>query len=171
MQSRSDGKDSGREKSSLCRGATWLCWTSLAIRTASSVSTNRSRDLRAERLRAEDLWQRGQGLLWFQHFRRAGGTSLCHLLRAAVPPARFLENRGEACQPEEWRLRDAMAMCEHNVSLIALELQILGGNAFAQEYGAVPGPDFIGHRARRYRMRNWILLPQCEILGHAFGVS
>lgn len=140
-------------------GTTWLCWTALALHTANSASPgNRSACLQAERARAEELWHHGHGLLWFQHFRRAGGTSLCHLLRTAVPAARFLINRGEACQPEDWRLRDAAAVCEHNMSLIALELDILGGNAFAQEYGAVPGPEFLGHRARRHRMRDWVFV-------------
>jgi len=96
--------------------------------------------------------------LWFQHFRRAGGTSLCHALRSAVPAARFLLARGEACQPEEWKLRDAVAICENNFTLLATELDILGGNAFAQEYGSVPGPWLLGHRVQRRVFRDWVFV-------------
>jgi len=119
---------------------------------------NLTRALRLDRERAEDLWHHGRGLLWFQHLRRAGGTSLCHLLRAAVPHAQFLTTRGEACQPEDWRLRDAAAVCDHNLTLVALELQIQDGNAFAQEYGAIPGPELLGHRIRRRSVGDWVFV-------------
>jgi len=114
--------------------------------------------LRSERLRAEELWRRGDGLLWFQHYRRAGGTSLCQLLREGLPQAEFLLARGEACQPEDWKLRDAVAVCEHNLTLVGEELRVQDGNAFAQEYGSVPGRDLLGHRARRHRLRHWVFV-------------
>lgn len=119
---------------------------------------NVTAQLRTERLYAEDRWRRGQGMMWFQHFRRAGGTSLCHLLRAAVPAARFLMAKGEACQPEDWNLRNGVAICEHNLSLLALDLKVQNGNAFAMEYGSIPGPELIGHRARRHGLRDWVFV-------------
>lgn len=129
------------------------------LRTTRRLWLNSTSDqLRTERLYAEERWRRGQGMLWFQHYRRAGGTSLCHLLRGAVPLAHFLVARGEACQPEDWRLRDAAAICEHNLSLVALDLQMQEGNAFAQEYGAIPGSELIGHRARRHALRDWVFV-------------
>lgn len=126
------------------------------FRTAGEL--NITEQLKSERLFAEDRWRRGQGLLWFQHYRRAGGTSLCHLLRDAVPDARFLVARGQACQPEDWTLRDAMAICEHNVTLIGLDLQMQGANAFAQEYGPIPGPYLLGHRVQRHMLRDWVFV-------------
>nr|ABI14346.1 unknown [Pfiesteria piscicida] len=131
---------------------------SLAAVSAAVALSNLTRALRADRLRAEEYWRRGHGLLWFQHYRRGGGTSLCHLLRAAVPAAHFLEARGEACQPEEWKLRDAMQMAEHNVSLLAAEFKVLDFNAFAQEYGPVPGPLLAGSPLERSRLHRWIFV-------------
>lgn len=119
---------------------------------------NITAQLSAERRYAEDRWHHGEGMLWLQHYRRAGGTSLCHLLRGAVPNARFLVARGEACQPEDWRLRDAVAICEHNLTLVKLDLQSQGGNAFAQEYGPIPGSVLIGHRAQRRTLRDWVFV-------------
>lgn len=146
----------------------WLClvvvaaWTTLAGEAATlrneDGTLNITEQLRLERLNAEELWHSGQGVLWFQHYRRAGGTSLCHLLRSAVPLARFLLARGQACQPEDWNLRDAVSVCEHNLTLVRLDLQMQGGNAFAQEYGPMPGADLIGHRVRRHRLRNWVFV-------------
>lgn len=128
------------------------------LRDACAVSVNFTRALRAERLRAESLWRQGHGLLWFQHFRRAGGTSLCHLLRTASPLATFLLSRGEACQPEDWKLRDAMQICEHNLTLLAAEHHVLEFNSFAQEYGPIPGPILFGHRALRGSLRHWVFV-------------
>jgi hypothetical protein len=119
---------------------------------------NLTQKLRLERRDAEEQWHRGRGFLWFQHYRRAGGTSLCHLLRGAVPHARFLVARGQACQPEDWTLRDAVKICENNLTLVSLDLKMQGGNAFAQEYGAIPGPTLFGHRIRRHSMRDWVFV-------------
>lgn len=119
---------------------------------------NYSQVLSTERRHAEALWRQGAGMLWFQHLRRAGGTSLCHLLHNALPLARFLEARGEACQPEAWKLRDAMAWCRHNASLIALELSIFRGNAFAQEYGPVPGRTLLSGKVARRQFQNWVFV-------------
>mmetsp|Transcript_35291 Transcript_35291/g.93082 ORF Transcript_35291/g.93082 Transcript_35291/m.93082 type:complete len:469 (-) Transcript_35291:72-1478(-) len=130
----------------------------LVFQHVNAVSVNFTQALRAERLHAEALWRSGRGLLWFQHFRRAGGTSLCHLLRAAAPIARFLLARGEACQPEDWKLRDAVAICEQNLTLLSAELRVLEGNAFAQEYGPIPGPVLLGHRALRHGLRDWVFI-------------
>eukprot|EP00929_Paragymnodinium_shiwhaense_P025236 TRINITY_DN15319_c0_g1_i1.p1 TRINITY_DN15319_c0_g1~~TRINITY_DN15319_c0_g1_i1.p1 ORF type:complete len:501 (-),score=99.08 TRINITY_DN15319_c0_g1_i1:16-1518(-) len=110
-------------------------------------SWNVSRALRRERLRAEERWRQGRGFVWFQHYRRAGGTTLCQLLQYAVPVGRLAE-RAEACQPDEWRLKDAMKASDHNSSLLLAELVALGGNIFAQEYGTMPGPTLLGHRTQ-----------------------
>jgi len=125
--------------------------------TCLTESVNTSVVLQADRKYATERWRNGQGLLWFQHLRRAGGTSLCHLLRS-VKQARFLVARGEACQPEEWKLRDALAVVDHNVSLLAAELRVLGGNAFAQEYGALPAQHLLGHRRLRGELRDWVFV-------------
>ncbi|CAJ1414671.1 unnamed protein product [Effrenium voratum] len=113
---------------------------------------NLSRALQLERDRATDAWRQGQGLLWFQHLRRAGGTSLCHLLHT-VHHAKFVEGRSEACQPEDWKLRDARAVVGHNLTLLAQELRFLGGNAFAQEYGAIPTKELL-----MQRMPSWVFV-------------
>lgn len=118
---------------------------------------NLTQELRAERAFAERLWRRGQGVLWFQHFRRAGGTSLCNLLREGVPGARFLDH-GEACQPREWILRDATAVCGHNLSMVAEELRLQGGNAFALEYGPLPGKELLKLRGRRPCLKEWVFV-------------
>lgn len=128
-----------------------------AVSVAGVQPPNLTTALRADRLQAEELWRRGEGLLWFQHYRRAGGTSLCQLLRE-VPQATFLLARSEACQPEDWKLRDAVAVCEHNLTLVGEELRVQDANAFAQEYGSVPGRHLVGHRVQRHRLRHWVFV-------------
>jgi hypothetical protein len=145
-----------------------VCWLLLltgwgavigkAATIRSDGELNTTEQLRVERRQAEERWHQGHGILWFQHYRRAGGTSLCHLLRGAVPQARFLLARGEACQPEDWMLRDAVAICEQNLTLVGLDLVMQGGNAFAQEYGPIPGPVLHGHRARRRTLQDWVFV-------------
>lgn len=154
---RRDGHASARlqRRAALCALTLVQAATSGAFRV--DHDSNLTSSLRAERQRAEALWRRGEGLLWFQHYRRAGGTSLCQLLRD-VPQAQFLLARGEACQPEDWKLRDAVAVCEHNLTLVGQELRVQDGNAFAQEYGSIPGRDLAGHRSRRYRLRHWVFV-------------
>ena len=122
----------------------------LLLYGASAAPINMSAALRRDRDLATDLWHHGKGLLWFQHLRRAGGTSLCSLLHRAVIHAEFVEERSEACQPEEWKLRDANAVMGHNLTLLGTELRLLGGNAFAQEYGAIPARALLGHRMQRW---------------------
>mmetsp|Transcript_11906 Transcript_11906/g.20398 ORF Transcript_11906/g.20398 Transcript_11906/m.20398 type:complete len:456 (+) Transcript_11906:73-1440(+) len=131
------------------------CWpvTLLLIGVESALQMNLSRVLRRDREIATDYWRRGRGLLWFQHLRRAGGTSLCDLLHAALLVADFVEERSEACQPEEWKLRDAHAVMGHNLTLLAKELRILGGNAFAQEYGPIPAAALLARR-----MPHWVFV-------------
>ncbi|CAJ1344450.1 unnamed protein product, partial [Effrenium voratum] len=87
----------------------WSWPVPMLLLSAHAVPMNLSRALQLERDRATDAWRQGQGLLWFQHLRRAGGTSLCHLLHT-VHHAKFVEGRSEACQPEDWKLRDARAV-------------------------------------------------------------
>ncbi|CAE7345544.1 unnamed protein product [Symbiodinium sp. KB8] len=128
-----------------------------AFSSAALPMANVSEALKLDREYATQMWRQGRGFLWFQHFRRAGGTSACHLLQAAVSLGRFVWARSEACQPEEWKLRDAKAVVGHNLSLIALELEIMGGNAFAQEYGALPAHELL-QRQLRPRMRNWVFV-------------
>eukprot|EP00435_Cladocopium_sp_Y103_P036936 s1149_g9.t1 len=61
------------------------CWpvTLLLIGVESALPMNLSRALRRDREIATD---------WFQHLRRAGGTSLCDLLHAALLRADFVED-------------------------------------------------------------------------------
>lgn len=124
---------------------------------AKAALENLSWAFRAERLLAEDYWHRARGRLWFQHLRRAGGTSVCDVLLAAVPAAKF-PGMQEACQPDLWRLRDAAVMCDHNLSLVAEELRVLGGNAFAQEYGAMPGQLLLGSLLQRRSLAQWVFV-------------
>jgi len=138
--------------------AGWMTAVGDAVTFRTGGKLNTTEQLKVERLYAEDRWHRGLGMLWFQHYRRAGGTSLCHLLRGAVPAARFPVARGEACQPEDWTLRDAMSICDHNLTLVGLDLRMQGWNAFAQEYGPIPGPVLMGHRAQRYALRDWVFV-------------
>ncbi|CAE8681865.1 unnamed protein product, partial [Polarella glacialis] len=114
--------------------------------------------LQADREYAAERWRNGRGLLWFQHLRRAGGTSLCRLLFSATPEAHFLEARAEACQTEDWRSRDAAAVVGHNLTLLGEELRVFGGNAFGQEYGPMPGQDLLGPPEQRQNMRDWVFV-------------
>lgn len=136
----------------------WLLLAAWRV-AAAEVEQNLSRALREDRERAVGLWRGGQGLLWLQHLRRAGGTSLCHLLMAALPLSRFVAG-GEACQPPDFQLRDAAAIVGHNLSLLGADLLVQGGNSFAQEYGPVPGPLLlgVGGRLGRWGLRRWVFV-------------
>lgn len=130
----------------------------LILGAGTAVPMNLSYALQLDRDVATEWWRRGRGMLWFQHLRRGGGTSLCNLLRHALVHGEFVEERSEACQPEEWKLRDASVVSGHNLTTLATELRLLGGNAFSQEYGALPSRELLARGAARRSMRRWVFV-------------
>eukprot|EP00913_Durusdinium_trenchii_P012411 g11652.t1 len=46
----------------------------------------------------------------------------------------------------------------HNLTTLATELRLLGGNAFSQEYGALPSRELLARGAARRSMRRWVFV-------------
>eukprot|EP00405_Crypthecodinium_cohnii_P011778 CAMPEP_0206430630 /NCGR_PEP_ID=MMETSP0324_2-20121206/6923_1 /ASSEMBLY_ACC=CAM_ASM_000836 /TAXON_ID=2866 /ORGANISM="Crypthecodinium cohnii, Strain Seligo" /LENGTH=519 /DNA_ID=CAMNT_0053896483 /DNA_START=315 /DNA_END=1871 /DNA_ORIENTATION=- len=111
--------------------------------------------LRSDRQRAERYLRQGQGYVWFQHMRRAGGTNLCGVLQTSTHANFF---RGQACQPMEWNLRDAFKFNNHSLPLLEAKLEDWGTNSFAQEYGPAPGLDLAGDKVARTAWRRWVFV-------------
>eukprot|EP00746_Dinoflagellata_sp_MGD_P077288 gnl/MRDRNA2_/MRDRNA2_31028_c0_seq1.p1 gnl/MRDRNA2_/MRDRNA2_31028_c0~~gnl/MRDRNA2_/MRDRNA2_31028_c0_seq1.p1 ORF type:complete len:461 (+),score=71.32 gnl/MRDRNA2_/MRDRNA2_31028_c0_seq1:87-1469(+) len=115
---------------------------------------NLSVALLEDRAVAEQNWHEGHGLLWFQHLRRTGGTSLCQILRGE---GSVRAGKGDACQHSEFFMKDVGAAGGHNLSLVAAELRVMKINGFAQEYGPFPGPRLLSREGRRLRSWSFIV--------------